>query len=216
MTTSILNRRSFNQASGFIAYEPPPTVISGTTQIFTRRGLNFASGEIIDAPPEIITGTCQKLTRRLKRGSGFNAYVPPDPVISGEGIPAPRLPLPVLSDVDDTQIITRGGAFALNFTADDRRGLPPHTVQFTNLSQSPVDRWTWEFGDGNTSNEKDPIHTYLDEGSYDVKLIAGAPVFGFAHIDKYNYIIVGVLLLINPQSGKAPLKVSFNVDERQL
>jgi gliding motility-associated-like protein len=37
--------------------------------------------------------------------------------------------------------------------------------------------WEWEFGDGNKSTEKDPIHIFSKAGEYDVKLI-GYDLFG--------------------------------------
>jgi len=44
-------------------------------------------------------------------------------------------------------------------------------VSFTNLSLS-ASGYSWDFGDGNTSTEKDPTHIYQAEGSYEVKLLA--------------------------------------------
>lgn len=44
-------------------------------------------------------------------------------------------------------------------------------VSFFNSSQN-ADSYNWSFGDGNTSNQKDPAHTYTREGSYTVRLIA--------------------------------------------
>ena len=32
--------------------------------------------------------------------------------------------------------------------------------------------WQWDFGDGNTSNSQNPIHTYSSNGTYDVRLIS--------------------------------------------
>jgi M6 family metalloprotease-like protein len=44
-------------------------------------------------------------------------------------------------------------------------------VQFLdNSSQSP-DSWNWDFGDGQNSTERDPIHYYLDNDTFDVSLI---------------------------------------------
>lgn len=45
------------------------------------------------------------------------------------------------------------------------------TVKFTNLSQN-ADAYAWDFGDGATSTEKDPVHVYADYGDYTVKLTA--------------------------------------------
>ena len=48
---------------------------------------------------------------------------------------------------------------------------PRVDLQFTDLS-APVDKWKWQFGDGNSSLEKNPVHQYLDSGLLSVKLIA--------------------------------------------
>lgn len=45
------------------------------------------------------------------------------------------------------------------------------TVQFINDSEN-ASTYLWYFGDGNTSTEKDPIHSYDSEGDFTVKLIA--------------------------------------------
>ncbi|MFK8005051.1 MAG: PKD domain-containing protein [Saprospiraceae bacterium] len=44
-------------------------------------------------------------------------------------------------------------------------------VTFRNYSLNATD-YLWEFQDGNTSTEKDPIHEYLELGVFDVKLTA--------------------------------------------
>ncbi|MFN0200325.1 MAG: M4 family metallopeptidase [Bacteroidia bacterium] len=45
-------------------------------------------------------------------------------------------------------------------------------VQFTNNSQFVNVGYLWDFGDGNTSTQKHPLHTYLNNGTYTVKLTA--------------------------------------------
>jgi len=42
-------------------------------------------------------------------------------------------------------------------------------VQFTNSSTDAI-AYLWDFGDGNTSTEENPIHTYSEEGTYTVCL----------------------------------------------
>lgn len=44
-------------------------------------------------------------------------------------------------------------------------------VAFTNYSQNATS-YLWDFGDGETSTDKDPVHIYADAGSYTVKLTA--------------------------------------------
>jgi len=44
------------------------------------------------------------------------------------------------------------------------------TVQFTDESTDIPQEWLWDFGDGNTSEEQNPVHTYDDEGTYTVTL----------------------------------------------
>lgn len=49
-------------------------------------------------------------------------------------------------------------------------GPPPLQVRFQNFTTGHIIRYLWDFGDGGTSLEKSPIHTYLTEGKYTVKL----------------------------------------------
>jgi bacillolysin len=47
----------------------------------------------------------------------------------------------------------------------------PFTVTFSNTSLNGVD-YVWDFGDGSTSTETSPTHTYTTEGTFDVSLSA--------------------------------------------
>ncbi|MDP8313809.1 MAG: PKD domain-containing protein [Candidatus Celaenobacter antarcticus] len=52
-------------------------------------------------------------------------------------------------------------------------GEPPLEVEFTDEStpgSGDIISWYWEFGDDSTSTEQYPIHTYTEEGYYDVTL----------------------------------------------
>ena len=46
----------------------------------------------------------------------------------------------------------------------------PLTLAFFDLSFGNPVEWDWEFGDGATSDEQNPVHTYGDEGEYFVTL----------------------------------------------
>ncbi len=41
-------------------------------------------------------------------------------------------------------------------------GAPPLLVKFSDLSSGTITSWKWEFGDGETSTDKNPEHTYRD------------------------------------------------------
>lgn len=56
------------------------------------------------------------------------------------------------------------------FRAFPIKGPPALKVRFQNFSTGHVVRYLWDFGDGGTSLEKSPIHTYVTEGTYTVKL----------------------------------------------
>ena len=55
-----------------------------------------------------------------------------------------------------------------DFTVNDSLGEFPFDVYITNLSSSVS--FDWDFGDGNSSQVKDPIHTYESVGTYDLTL----------------------------------------------
>ncbi|AEE50034.1 peptidyl-prolyl cis-trans isomerase cyclophilin type [Haliscomenobacter hydrossis DSM 1100] len=48
----------------------------------------------------------------------------------------------------------------------------PSPISFKNTSPKPADSYVWDFGDGNTSTEAAPVHTFFASGSYAVKLTA--------------------------------------------
>jgi PKD repeat protein len=45
------------------------------------------------------------------------------------------------------------------------------TVYFTDQSTNTPQSWNWNFGDGNSSTSRNPVHTYNSSGSYTVTLI---------------------------------------------
>jgi len=62
-----------------------------------------------------------------------------------------------------------------SFTSDANSGQVPFTVKFTDTSTGKVSSWNWDFGDGSTSTDQNPIHTYVTSGSYTVSLTATGP-----------------------------------------
>jgi uncharacterized membrane protein (UPF0182 family) len=70
-------------------------------------------------------------------------------------------------------------------------GLEPLVVQFTDQSMGTVATWSWDFGDGQTSDEQNPSHTYQSAGSYTVSLTVTGPA-GSDTETKTNYITVTI------------------------
>lgn len=76
------------------------------------------------------------------------------------------------------------------FSADKTNGCGTLTVQFKDETQGSPTNWKWEFGDGGTSAQQNPVYTYSKPGTYDVKLTA-TNAFGGNPLSKTAYINVG-------------------------
>lgn len=73
------------------------------------------------------------------------------------------------------------------------------TVTFNNLSQNS-NSWTWDFGDGNTSTQQNPTHTYASYGDYTVCL--------YAHNDCYTDYICQTVSVLQDTS----VNIDNNID----
>jgi FOG: PKD repeat len=91
-------------------------------------------------------------------------------------------------------------------------GSAPFSVQFTDASLLSPSTWTWDFGDGNSSREQNPTHTYYNQGTFTVNLIVSTP-YCRDGISSSNLIHVGTPPVAafsgTPVSGFAPVDVSF-------
>ncbi len=78
-----------------------------------------------------------------------------------------------------------------NYAGDPTTGCAPLPVQFGDSStafMSPIVRWSWTFGDGDSSTAQNPSHVYDSIGSYRVGLTV-TDANGCAHtIQRSNYI----------------------------
>lgn len=124
-------------------------------------------------PPPVIGGiiNLQNFTKGVYKVDWFNASGNLDStstVINSSGTLALSAPQ-----------ITWDGAYELSFlsplsvafTANPTTGDAPLSVQFTNTSFNggvTVDSYFWDFGDGNTSTQQNPLHVYASPGIYDV------------------------------------------------
>lgn len=64
------------------------------------------------------------------------------------------------------------GQIHTRFDMFPKNGNPPQKVQFIDLSVGDPTSWYWQFGDGESSTEKDPVHQYTNPGTFTVSLRA--------------------------------------------
>lgn len=58
-----------------------------------------------------------------------------------------------------------------NFSSNVNEGFAPLAVKFYDSSENATE-WNWDFGDGSTSTEQNPMYTYSEIGTYTVNLTA--------------------------------------------
>lgn len=127
-----------------------------------------------------------------------------------------------------TQGPTKPQAF---FTADSTKSCKGF-VSFSDLSTNNPTLWLWTFGDGTTSNQKNPVHFYSKQGKYTVRLIVGNAQ-GSDTLTKTQYIEVNnvfcfpesieethasswVKVFPNPAKGQVNVLVSHEILNPEL
>lgn len=100
---------------------------------------------------------------------------------------------------DDTQTIynfatacppATSGAPEISFYSDYSIGCGELDVKFQENSWPRATEWLWDFGDGNTSTEESPSHSYVVERNYTVTLTA-ANADGESVLVKEEVILIG-------------------------
>lgn len=84
------------------------------------------------------------------------------------------------------------------FSFDESDAYVDVEISFDNLSENAT-TYEWNFGDGNTSNEKNPKHTYTQEGEYTLTLMAsgdGGDVEKELTIDIKKQTVIGYWVLV--------------------
>lgn len=89
---------------------------------------------------------------------------------------------------DYIEVEAAGGVPNAAFSGTPSMGIAPLTVNFTDQSTYNPTSWQWDFGDGNTSTQQSPEHTYQNAGFYTVQLEVSNNYGGDSEI-KNNYII---------------------------
>lgn len=99
-----------------------------------------------------------------------------------------------------------------SFIAAPTSGALPLEVVFTNTSEN-ADAFEWNFGDGNSSTDKNSIHIYSEKGIYTVSLTASNAENSDTEV-KTDYINVSLAPAVakfsaSPSTGVFPLEVTF-------
>jgi PKD repeat protein len=79
-----------------------------------------------------------------------------------------------------------------NPTANFNRSCTGASCVFTDTSTDPdgtIAAWSWQFGDGNTSNQRHPTHTYARGGTYTIRLTVTDNRQGTGTVSKTETII---------------------------
>lgn len=104
-------------------------------------------------------------------------------------------------------IVTYALKPTVDFIANKTSGICPFTVQFNATSSAPIATYAWDFGDGNTSTEKDPMHTYTNIGKYTVTLTVTADGQTGNKI-RNDYIVVAEPVSTPPPPIENPIEIT--------
>ncbi|MFQ3568070.1 MAG: PKD domain-containing protein [Aggregatilineales bacterium] len=98
------------------------------------------------------------------------------------------------------------------FSSDVVSGQVPLTVRFSNQSAGEIDQYRWEFGDGASSAEASPVHTYTTPGLYTAVLTVSGPG-GSSNVSRQisaqSPTAPTANFSLSTTSGDAPLTVQF-------
>lgn len=147
-TRTFTVRRSFSSRN-----LPPFTVTTGTPWLTVSPEQAVSSG-----PNDVITITVTATRTGLDGGTSLGRIT-----VSADSVE------PRFVDVRLTQQLSA------NFTADETAPFALNPVQFADTSRiaegvAPVSSWAWDFGDGATSTDQNPVHIYEEPGIYTVAL----------------------------------------------
>ncbi len=82
------------------------------------------------------------------------------------------VPWPAIAGLANPPLIGASNLPSAVFTASPSG---PLQIVFTDLSTGNVTGWAWDFGDGATSSEQNPVHVYAAVGIYPVSLTVSGP-----------------------------------------
>jgi hypothetical protein len=99
-----------------------------------------------------------------------------------------------------------------DFIASTFSGIAPLTVDFTDLSSGEITERLWGFGDGDSTSQENPVHTFEEAGLYGVSLKVIGPG-GTSVENKVDYIFVEEPTLVWEGSGILSIDWEMEIPE---
>ncbi len=205
----------------------PVTTVMDFIEVEERPVAEFSASPTTGAAPlnvnfsDLSTGGSDTIVEWLWDFGDSTSSVLPSPShrYASDGVYDVSLTVTTSTGVSNTKtkanFITAQRSPVAAFSATPRNGQSPLTVQFTDLStagSAPISSWRWDFGDGSTSTDSNPFHSYTTPGRFSVTLSVSTAVGSDSEV-KLNYIEVEkkptAAFSATPTSGAAPLTVLF-------
>jgi hypothetical protein len=124
-------------------------------------------------------------------------------------------------DWNGGRVAVRGGSQLYLFTFDDpncpaagfsgfpSEGRAPLLVAFTDESSGIVSSWSWTFGDGTSSAEQHPSHTFASKSGYTISLVASGPS-GLNREVKVGYVLAHATASATFRNGSGMNRACFS------
>ncbi len=113
-----------------------------------------------------------------------------------------------------TPVPAKKRAMVAKFTTFNNEGSAPLAVRFKDTSTGEITSWSWDFGDGSSSSDQNPSHTYIKSGNYAVSLTVTGPE-GSQNSDLSMILVTSsvsmpkAVITADQKNGTAPLTVTF-------
>jgi PKD repeat protein len=219
MAPTIVNTNTWSEASRLaisssIAYSAPP---GGCLSIFASNPptADFSATPTSGCPSLQVTFSDQSSSNTAEWfwtfiGGSPSSSTAQNPVVSYQNPGTYSVKLKVTNSegadsITKTNFIQVNGVPTANFTF----AVNGRTATFTNTSTNATS-YSWNFGDGNMSTAANPVHTYANDGTYNVTLTASSNC-GSANVIK-AVVIIGpptANFTANPVTGCVGLQVTF-------